>query len=108
MTDKNTSIGLAEMIDSLRQELLFSQKKSEDSKLIFDVEKIDLELQVTIEKVEEANGNLGVKFWVLDAEMGGKGSDKKSTTQTIKLSLNAKDLSDIDNEGNPRKARVRG
>ena len=102
------TVGLAEMISSLRRELEEAQQFVDGSTIRFEVEKVDLELQVNMEKTSEDGGKGGVKFWVVNAELGAKGTDKKVTTQTVKLSLVAKDLTDLDNQGKPRKAIVRG
>ena len=108
MDDNNQGLELAEMLNSLRTELKKSQQNAEGETIAFQVENIDLEFKINIEKTEEGNGSLGVKFWVVNAGIGGKGSDKHSTTQTIKLSLKAKDLTDLDEDDQPRDASVRG
>ena len=102
------TVGLAEMISSLRRELEEAQQFVDGSTIRFEVEKVDLELQVNVEKTSEGGGKAGVKFWIVNAELAGKGTDKKIITQTIKLSLTAKDLADLDDQGKPRKANVRG
>lgn len=108
MGDEKHDVGLAEMISSLRKELEKAQQLADGSTIRFEVEKVDLELQVNVEKISEGGGRAGVKFWVVNAELAGKGRDKKLITQTIKLSLTAKDLADLDDQGKPRKPSVRG
>ena len=108
MGDEKHAVGLAEMISSLRKELEKAQQLADGSKIRFEVEKVDLELQVNVEKTSEGGGKAGVKFWIVNAELAGKGTDKKIITQTIKLNLTAKDLADLDDHGNPRKLNVRG
>lgn len=99
--NKDNRIGLAEMIDNLRQELLKSQDLAGDSDIKFTVEKIDLELKVQVEKANTGGGGLGVKFWVVNADMKGEQTDTTATEQTIKLSLKAKDFKKTDKDGNP-------
>lgn len=99
MGDEKHAVGLAEMISSLRRELEEAQKLADGSTIRFEVEKVDLELQVNVEKISENGGKAGVKFWVVNAELGGKGTDKKVTTQTVKLSLTAKDMANLDSQG---------
>lgn len=106
--DGKHAVGLAEMISSLRMELEKAQQLGDDSKIKFEVEQVDLELKVNVEKASEGGGKAGVKFWVVNAELAGKGTGKEVTTHTIKLSLTAKDLADLDENGQPRKTTVRG
>ena len=108
MGDEKHAVGLAEMISSLRKELEKAQQLADGSTIRFEVEKVDLELQVNVEKRSEDGGRAGVKFWIVNAELAGKGTDKKIITQTIKLNLTAKDLADLDDQGKPGKANVRG
>lgn len=107
MSDENR-IGLAEMIDNLRQELLESQKLAENSDIRFSVENIDLELKVQVQKDTTVGGKGGVKFWVVNAETEGSETKSNVTEQTIKLSLKAQDYSELDENGNPRYVNARG
>lgn len=110
MTEKNTdtAIGLAETLAGLRAELSRSQGLAKDSNIQFKIQNIDLELKVHVEKAEKFGGNLGVKFWVVEAGAAGDETDTNSRTQTIKLSMKAKDLNSLDEEGNPRDVNTRG
>jgi ribosomal protein S3 len=109
MTNKNENrIGLAEMIDNLRQELLKSQDMAGDSPIKFTVENIDLELKVQVEKANTGGGGIGVKFWVVNADMKGEQTDTNATEQTIKLSLKARDFNNLDEKGKPRHVETRG
>ncbi|MDQ2696680.1 MAG: hypothetical protein M3Z21_15155 [Pseudomonadota bacterium] len=80
MADK---IGLVELLAELRWELVEAQNKAATEKLKFEVEDIDLELQVVTTKTGESK--FGVKFWVLDAE--AKGAVSSQAMQTIRLKL---------------------
>ena len=102
--DNNQSIGLAEMINCLRGELELAKLNAATTKsdVLLEVEKIDLQLQVNVEKVKEANGKSGVKFWVVNAEAGGKATDKQTTTQVFKITLNAKEKTNKERNLNVR------
>ena len=91
--DNSQSIGLAEMINCLRGELELAKINAgtAESDVLLEVEKIDLQLQVNVEKVKEVDGKFGVKFWVVNAGAGGKEADKHTTTQVFKITLHAKD-----------------
>jgi len=104
MGEEQHAVGLAEMICSLRNELEKARKDAGDSKIKFEVEKVDLELQVNVEKTTGAEGNAGVKFWVVNAGMKGKETNKNIATQTIRLSLNSYELT----KSGKRKTSVRG
>ncbi len=103
MKNQEKELGLAEMIDSLRKELKKAQDLAGDSPLIFEVEKIDLELQLNMEKTIDNHGKVGIKFWVASGDIGAKETDKKVTSQTIRLSLTSKDLAN-----NGGKTTIRG
>ncbi|MCP4407995.1 MAG: hypothetical protein GY807_09610 [Gammaproteobacteria bacterium] len=76
-------IKLSEMLVNLRQELVEAQKIAAKEDLKFNVGDIEVELQFTT--TMEAQGKGGVKFWVYNAEAGGKLSSQ--TLHKIKLSL---------------------
>jgi hypothetical protein len=71
------------MIVKLREDLRQAQRQAEEEDLKFQVEEIDLELQVTM--ATEAEGKVGVNFWVYTAEAGG-GVGRESA-QTVRLKL---------------------
>lgn len=107
MSDDNR-IGLAEMIENLRQELLEAQIKSENADIKFSVENIDLELKVQVQRDTEVGGKGGVKFWVVNAETEGKQKDSKVTEQTIKLSLKAENHKGLEVGKTPGKVMATG
>lgn len=72
-------IGLAELIQQVKKELLTQSPDSETDIPIFAVDSVELELQVTVKK--EAKG--GMKIYVL--EMGGGGS--RDDLQKVKVKL---------------------
>ena len=79
-------IALHELIRNLRDELERSVKAAEGARLKFELDRIDLEVQVCVEKEGEASG--GVKFWVY--EVGVKGKLVGKTVHTIRLGLKPK------------------
>ena len=96
------NIELSEMLGQLREELLKARGQSEGSDLKFQVEDIEIELQIVTTKGGKGGG--GVKFWVYNAEAEVNVSQAK--TQKLKLKLKPKkptgedfDVGDQDNLG---------
>ena len=97
------NIELSEMIGQLREELLKARGQSEGSDLRFQVEEIEIELQIVTTKGGKGGG--GVKFWVYNAEAEVSAAHAK--TQKLKLKLKPKmgpnqdplDVSDEDDLG---------
>lgn len=96
------NIELSEMLGQLREELLKARGQSEGSDLKFQVEDIEIELQIVTTKGGKGGG--GVKFWVYNAEAEVNASQAK--TQKLKLKLRPKkptgedfDVGDQDNLG---------
>lgn len=76
-------IPLSEMLAELRKQLLEAQDLGKDAPLKFLIE--DVELEVQLATTRGADGSVGVKFWVYNADAKVKASDVK--TQTLKLQL---------------------
>jgi hypothetical protein len=76
-------IGLKEMIIALRKELLDAQKEGVQRDLKFNVEQIEMEVELVTTKEGGAEG--GVKFWVYSADM--KASLGETRTHRLKLKL---------------------
>jgi hypothetical protein len=71
------------MIQRLRAEIGRAMEEGRDEALRFELGTIEVELELAVTR--EADTNVGVKFWVLDAGASGKlGSER---TQKLKLSL---------------------
>jgi hypothetical protein len=79
----NNDITLSEMLAELREELLKAQRQGTGSDLKFQVDDIEVELQVATTKGGKGGG--GVKLWVFNATAEGNAS--KTATQKLKLKL---------------------
>lgn len=76
-------IELASLIRDLRGELQQAVAAAEDATLRFELETVELEVSVALERTGQAAAK--VRFWVLDGQTDAKRSDL--TTQRISLAL---------------------
>ncbi|MGD9705179.1 MAG: trypco2 family protein [Acidimicrobiia bacterium] len=76
-------IALADVIDAVRAELETAARRAIDQPLQFDVEDIQLEVEVTTTGTREAEG--GIKIWVLS--LGAKGSKTAGGSHKVSLRL---------------------
>ena len=77
------AVPLAEMIETLRQELQVALRHGAGEEIAFDIEKVEMELKVAISRKTKGEG--AVKFWVITAGGGAeRGSD---STHTFKLTV---------------------
>lgn len=83
MTNNTELLGLAAMIEALREELLATQAEGKQSALRFQLGTVEVEANVVV--TTETEGNAGVKFWVLQAGAGVSHSDAR--TQRVKITL---------------------
>lgn len=88
MTDSSSSaggseIGLAEMIENLRSELETTLEQGRDRLVAFEIDKVELELNVTISRKQK--GEAGVAFWVVKA--GGNLEDESERVHKFNLTL---------------------
>jgi lipopolysaccharide export system protein LptA len=92
MVDRNDAVGLADWIEQLRTELEAATKAGVGKRVVFEVDQIELEMELTVTSEKSANG--GLKFWVLTANGAAKyGNGAK---QRVKLSLTPKDYTGVD------------
>jgi hypothetical protein len=84
MRDAVEGLELAEVVQRLREEVEHAVERGRDKKLKFDLEEVQLELQVAVTR--EGSGKTGFKLWVVDAEVGAK----LAQTQTQKVVLKLK------------------
>lgn len=78
-----SNIRLNEMIRELRSELLIAKGEAEDEELRFQVEDIEIELEIMTSK--KADGSGKIEFFVCTAELGGELA--QSSKQKLKLRL---------------------
>jgi hypothetical protein len=76
-------IPLSDLIAELRHELAVAQEKGKGLEPKLIVEEAEIELQVVV--THEDGAGLGVKFWVLNADIKDKASG--AATQRVKLKL---------------------
>jgi len=109
MENENDGIGLTELLNQVKQELvaastLATVKKSADGTIqptdipLFTYGNVELELQVTIKK--EAGG--GVKLYVFDLKGGGSRDDVQKIKVTLEPLFTKEQLLDILKENNPK------
>jgi hypothetical protein len=80
---------LSDAIESLRTELEHAQKEGESKELRFNIEAIEIELEVLVEK--EGSGDTKVNWWILAA--GAEARVKNANKHRLKLTLKAVDAS---------------
>jgi hypothetical protein len=78
---RTTEIGLADVIRSLKNELLMLEKTNDEKPLV--VNSIDFEIRFVVEKKGGATGKANYLFFAAEA----KGEYKSQNVHTIKLSL---------------------
>ncbi len=83
MPAEESGIPLAKAIQDLRQELLTAVAEGRDKELRFKLKPIELELNIAM--TYKGEGNVGVKFWVID--ISGKAAGEYATTHKLKLVL---------------------
>ena len=76
-------IPLKLLVEELRREVMEAAEAGAGKDLAFEVQELDLELQVVAQQSGE--GNVGVKFWVLEA--GVKEAETHGTTQIVRFKL---------------------
>jgi hypothetical protein len=83
MVDRGSveGLGLAEAIESLRDELLETRAAGDKSEIQLPVESMTVELTITTTRTRE--GKAGFKVPILEVEVGGGGSRERGTGQTV-------------------------
>nr|WP_322712713.1 trypco2 family protein [Nostoc sp. ChiSLP03a]MDZ8213924.1 trypco2 family protein [Nostoc sp. ChiSLP03a] len=76
---EGNSIGLAELIEHIKQELLSTEAEGEKPIPLFSVDQVNLELQVTARK----EGKAGIKVYVVELGGGGSRDDVQKVTVTL-------------------------
>lgn len=88
-------LGLVDVLDELRRELVLAAQRASAEELHFPVEKITVQLQLGV--THSTDLNAGVKFWVLG--MGGSHEYARESAHTIIIELGPP----LDTEGRPFK-----
>lgn len=83
MTEPESEIALADFVDAVRAELEAAAVKARDQQLQFEVQDVQLGVEVITTGTREVEG--GVKVWVLTID--GKGSRANAATQKVTLNL---------------------
>ena len=83
--DKIGKIELAEMIKSLRTQLVKAQEEGEGQDFRFTIEDVEMEFEIAAEM--QVEGSLSAKLYVLAS--GFKGNKKDLVTQRMKLRIKA-------------------
>ena len=99
MVDKRSvdGLGLAEAIESLRDDLLKARVAGAGSEIQLPVESMTVELTVTATR--EVNGKAGFKVPIVEVELSGGGSRERGTGQKVTVVFGGP----MDREGNPVK-----
>jgi hypothetical protein len=90
-------LGLAEAIESLRDDLLQARAAGATSEIQLPVESMTVELTVTATR--EVNGKAGFKVPIVEVELGGGGSRERGTGQKVTVVFGGPG----DRDGNPVK-----
>jgi hypothetical protein len=90
-------LGLAEAIESLRDDLLQARAAGATSEIQLPVESMTVELTVTATR--EVNGKAGFKVPIVEVELGGGGSRERGTGQKVTVVFGGP----VDRDGNPVK-----
>jgi hypothetical protein len=83
MADQQPGIPLADLIEAVRGELETAALKAVDHRLQFEVQDVQLEVEIATTGTKGAEG--GIKVWVVN--IGAKGSKSNANTQKVTLSL---------------------
>ena len=99
MADRGSvhGLGLAEAIESLRDDLLKARAAGATSEIQLPVESMTVELTVTATR--EVNGKAGFKVPIVEVELGGGGSRERGTGQKVTVVFGGP----VDREGKPVK-----
>jgi Trypsin-co-occurring domain 2 len=76
-------LGLAEVLQSLHEELADAVERSAEGDIHFPVDEIELTVQVGV--TDEGSGSGGAKFWVL--QLGAELTHSRETIQTVTIRI---------------------
>lgn len=102
-------IGMADFMRQLRSDLEDTIAEGDGKKLRFEVQEMDVELQVTatVDASAGAKGGGGLKLWILsgDASAEAKGAFGTKQVQTVRLKLKPQEE---DPSGGSRNVKLKG
>ncbi|NOV29040.1 trypco2 family protein [Methylomonas sp. ZR1] len=108
--NENDKLNLAEVIQELRQSLVTASAHGEAETIRFNVNSVEVELQMVVEKTGSLTGKGKFNFWVL-GDVGAEASAtyKNSATHKIKFNLQPVDVKNPDPQtGEPSKLLLSG
>jgi hypothetical protein len=85
MAEPESGVPLADLVNAVRAELETAAVNARGQQLQFEVQDVQLEVEVTTTGTREAEG--GLKVWVLT--VGAKGSKANAATHKVTLNLTA-------------------
>jgi hypothetical protein len=85
VAEPETRIPLADLVNAVRAELETAALDARDQRLQFEVQDVQLEVEVTTTGTREAKG--GLQVWVVTA--GVKGTKANAASQKVTLNLRA-------------------
>jgi hypothetical protein len=99
MVDRRSvdGLGLAEAIESLRDDLLNARAAGSNSEIQLPVESMTVELTVTATR--SVDGKAGFKVPIVEVELGGGGSRDRGSEQKVTVVFGGP----VDRDGNPVK-----
>jgi hypothetical protein len=100
MSEKN-SIGLADLIEQVKNELIYVDPEQEKEAPVFWVNSIELELQVTIKR----EGKGGIKVYVVEAGGGISRDDVQKVKVSMTPLLTREEIRKLYQEKFPEKVR---
>lgn len=87
MSEQNL-IGLSELIEQVKQELLTTSPENENDIPLLSVDSVELELQVTVKN----EGKAGIKIYVLELGGGNSQDDVQKVKVTLSPLLNKEQM----------------
>jgi hypothetical protein len=85
MAESQSGVPLADLVDAVRGELEMAAVNARGKKLQFEVQEVQLEVEVATTGTREGQG--GLKIWVVTA--GGKASKTDAATHKVTLTMSA-------------------
>lgn len=80
--NENAMVQLADFVGALRDQLLLA-RMTEDPEMPIEVGPVTVEFTLLTRR--ESDGKAGVKFWVVDASLGGKRTSESTQKVTMQL-----------------------